>query len=141
MGLFDRFKKPVIATEQVEAELDFLSAIEAHIRWKVRLESYISGEGKEALDASVVGRDDQCVLGKWIHGPGNDKFGKMPLFHGLMESHAGFHQCAAQVIQNADAGDAGKAVEILTRGCYAKYSNRVKADLARLSIELGAPEG
>jgi hypothetical protein len=43
------------------------------------------------------------------------------------------------VIQSVDQGDAEKAVEILTRGCYAKYSNKAKAELARLSIELGTP--
>jgi hypothetical protein len=138
MGLFDKFKKPVIQ-EAVPDDLDFMSAIEAHIRWKVRLETYINGESKEQLDAAVVGRDDQCALGKWIHGPGGAKYGELPLFQGLRETHAGFHQCAAQVIQNVDQGDTAKAVEILTRGCYAKYSNKAKAELARLSIELGTP--
>lgn len=138
MGLFDKFKKPV-QVEQVADDLDFMGAIEAHIRWKVRLESYISGESKEQLDPAVVGTDNQCALGKWIHGPGGARYDSLPVFQGLKESHAGFHQCAAQVIQNVDLGDTEKASEILTRGCYAKYSNKVKAELARLSIALGSP--
>lgn len=139
MGLFDKFKKPVM-TEAAPDDLDFMGAIEAHIRWKVRLESYISGESEEQLDPSVVGRDDQCALGKWIHGPGGTRYDSLPVFQSLRETHAGFHQCAAQVIQSVDEGDTDKAGEILSRGCYAKYSNKVKAELARLSIELGSNE-
>lgn len=137
MGLFDKFKKPVVVVAAPD-DLDFMGAIEAHIRWKVRLESYISGEGKEQLDPAVVGKDDQCALGKWIYGPGGKKYNALTVFRSLRETHAGFHQCAAQVIQRVDEGDTDKASEILTRGCYAKYSNKVKAELARLSIELGS---
>ncbi|MBZ0106225.1 MAG: CZB domain-containing protein [Sulfuricella denitrificans] len=139
MGLFDKFKKPVVA-EAAPDDLDFMGAIEAHIRWKVRLESYISGESNEQLDPAVVGKDDQCALGKWIHGPGGAKYDGLPVFQSLRETHAGFHQCAAQVIESVDAGDIEKAGEILSRGCYARHSNKVKAELARLSIELGSIE-
>ena len=137
MGLFDKFKKPVVAIATPD-DLDVMGAIEAHIRWKVRLESYISGEGEEELDPDVVGKDDQCALGKWIYGPGGAKYDSLPVFQSLKETHTGFHQCAAQVIQSVDEGDVDKAGEILSRGCYAKYSNKVKAELARLSIELGS---
>lgn len=135
MGLFDKFRKSVVPVAEPD-DLDFMGAIEAHIRWKVRLENYISGEGKEQLDPAVVGKDDQCALGKWIYGPGGRKYDALTIFRSLRDTHAGFHQCAAQVVQSVDEGDADKASEILTRGCYAKYSNKVKAELARLSIEL-----
>ncbi|MBU0593281.1 MAG: CZB domain-containing protein [Pseudomonadota bacterium] len=139
MGLFDKFKAPVAAAA-VPDDLDFMGAIEAHIRWKVRLEAYVSGDGAEKLDPAVVGKDDLCALGKWIYGPGGVNYGALPLFQSLKETHAGFHQCAAQVIQSADEGDTVKASEILSRGCYAKHSNKVKAELARLSIELDNSE-
>lgn len=139
MGLFDKFRKPAESTAASD-DLDFMGAIEAHIRWKVRLEDYISGAGKEQLDPAVIGRDDQCALGKWIHGSGGTRYNALPLFQSLKESHAGFHQCAAQVVQSVDEGDAAKAGEILSRGCYAKYSSKVKTELARISIELGGNE-
>jgi hypothetical protein len=139
MGLFDKFKKPVVAVAAPD-DLDFMGAIEAHIRWKVRLEAYITGESKEKLDSAVVEKDDQCALGKWIYGSGGERYSAMPLFQSLKETHTGFHQCAAQVIQSVDEGDLIKAGEILSRGCYAKHSSKVKAELARLSIELGGNE-
>ncbi len=51
-------------------EFNFMNAIEAHVRWKVRLEAYINGTNEEELDADVVCRDDQCMLGQWIYGKG-----------------------------------------------------------------------
>ncbi len=79
MGLFDKFKKPVVVVAAPD-DLDFMGAIEAHIRWKVRLESYISGEGREQLDPDVVGKDNQCALGKWIYGPGGQKYNALTVF-------------------------------------------------------------
>ncbi len=117
-------------------ELNFMAAIEAHVRWKVRLETYISGTGDEQLDAEVVCRDDQCMLGKWIYGPGGEKFGSHPKFPGLRETHKEFHRCAGEVIRRADSGDTDAARELLCKGDYAKYSHRIKSELARLSLEL-----
>lgn len=117
-------------------ELNFMAAIEAHVRWKVRLEAYISGTSQEQLDPEVVCRDDQCVLGKWIHGPGSARYGNHPKFPGLRDTHKEFHRCAGDVIRKVDTGDTDSARELLCKGDYAKYSHRIKSELARLSLEL-----
>lgn len=117
-------------------ELNFMNAIEAHVRWKVRLEAYINGTGEERLDPSVVCRDDQCVLGKWIYGAGGERYGEHPKFPGLRETHRAFHQSAGEVIRKVDSGDTEGARELLCRGEYAKYSHRIKSELARMSLEL-----
>ncbi len=116
--------------------IDFFTAIEAHVRWKIRLESYIAGSSEETLDAEVVGRDDQCALGKWIHSAGKERFGNHPKFPELRDIHARFHQCAGDVIRACDRGELDKARESLAKGDYARYSQRVKAELARLALEL-----
>jgi hypothetical protein len=126
--------EPKINTEL--DELDFYMAIEAHVRWKVRLESYINGTSEEQLNPDVVCRDDQCALGKWIYGPGGVRFGGHPKFPDLRDVHAQFHRCAGDVIRSVDRGDIDQARDLLLRGDYAKCSQRVKAELARLALEL-----
>lgn len=47
---------------------DFDNAVEAHRAWKVKLRHAIAA--KEHLDAATICKDDQCALGKWLHGDG-----------------------------------------------------------------------
>ncbi len=129
--------KNTTVTEAVcGGELDFMSAIEAHVRWKVRLEAYIAGTGEESLDADQVCRDDLCLLGKWIYGHGGATYGSHPKFSSLKEIHGEFHRCAGDVIRAVDRGQPEQARDMLCKGEYAKYSHRVKAELARLGLEL-----
>lgn len=147
MGLFDVFKKspakaaaaPAPAARENSA-IDFMAAIEAHVRWKVRLENYIDGTTTEKLDPTIVGMDNQCVLGKWIYGAGGEKYGTNPLFQEIREIHAAFHKCSAGIMCQADAGDRAGAIEALHRGDHFKHSQRIKAKLARLHLELQGGE-
>jgi len=116
--------------------LDFMSAIEAHVRWKVRLEAYIAGTGDESLDPEVVSRDDQCMLGKWLYGEGGQSHGEQPRFQAVKDIHADFHRAAGDVVRTVDAGEPEKAKDLLCKGDYADYSHRIKAELARLALEL-----
>lgn len=125
-----------MTTQNGDSELDFMGAIEAHVRWKIRLEAYINGTSQEHLDADVICRDDQCALGKWIYGDGGAKYGEYPMFPVLKQTHMNFHQSAGDIVRMVDAGDTDGALTLLNSGDYARYSHRVKSDLARLSIEL-----
>ncbi|MFA5530831.1 MAG: CZB domain-containing protein [Thiohalomonadaceae bacterium] len=116
--------------------IDFFTAIEAHVRWKIRLEAYIAGTSEEKLDPDTVARDDQCALGKWIHSSGGARFGSHPKFPELRDIHAQFHRCAGEVIRAIDRGEIDTARESLAKGEYARYSQRIKAELARLALEL-----
>ncbi|MDP2879368.1 MAG: CZB domain-containing protein [Sulfuricella sp.] len=147
MGLFDIFKKsepatPAAAPSVPAADtvsstgIDFMAAIEAHVRWKARLENYIDGTTTEKLDVEVVGMDNQCPLGKWIYGAGGDKYNANPLFQEIRESHADFHKCSAGIMRQADTGDKEGAIEALHHGEHFKLSQRIKVKLARLHIEL-----
>lgn len=120
----------------VDTEFDFLSAIEAHVRWKIRLEAYIAGTSDEELNEEIVGSDVQCALGQWIYGEGGEKHGDHPKFEGLKETHMAFHNCAGGVVRAVHTGELDKAWELLRGGEYGKYSHQIKAELARLSLEL-----
>ncbi|OOZ40338.1 hypothetical protein BOW53_08170 [Solemya pervernicosa gill symbiont] len=117
-------------------QLNFLEAIEAHVRWKIRLEAYIAGTSEEQLNAEVICKDDQCVLGKWIYGPGGVKYGELHKFVDLKDTHTHFHTSAGNVVRLVDGGDVDGARELLCKGEYAKLSHRIKAKLARLSLQL-----
>ncbi|HXE38344.1 MAG TPA: methyl-accepting chemotaxis protein [Azonexus sp.] len=102
--------------------LDIDGAIMAHARWKQRLLDYVAGGG-EPLDPAVVGRDDQCALGGWIHGDGR-QLSASARYSELKAEHAGFHRCAAEIVRAYLAGDA-KAARQRIAGEFAKRSQRV----------------
>ena len=83
--------------EQIRGEIDLSDAVQAHINWKLRLQNYLNGKSDETLDPMVICRDDQCVLGKWIHGPALRHFEGDATFHQLCADHAEFHVFAGQV--------------------------------------------
>jgi hypothetical protein len=147
MGLLDWFtggKQPDAAAAASDgrqnersgevAGLNFKSAVDAHMKWKIRLDAYISGTGDEKLDAAVVCRDDQCPLGKWIYGRGGGEFGYSETFFDMKAHHAHFHRCAGDIVLAAQTGDKEKAHHLLHHGDYVHASERVKKLLARLFV-------
>lgn len=92
--------------------MNLKDAIDAHSKWKVRLRMFLSGTG-EKLDPAVVERDNQCDLGKWIHGEGA-RHGASADYQKLRTEHALFHRCAAKVVRTAMAGKKAEAGAMLT---------------------------
>ena len=128
---------PAEASMEV-AGLNFMTAIEAHIKWKSRLESYIQGTGKEDLKVETVCRDDQCPLGKWIYSTGGERFGTIDTFGEMKGQHALFHQCAGRVLDTAQQGRKEEAMRLLQYGDYVRASEQVKRLLAKLYVRLNA---
>lgn len=120
------------------AGLNFMTAIEAHIKWKSRLENYIQGTSSEDLKVETVCRDDQCPLGKWIYGTGGERFGSIDTFGEMKGQHALFHQCAGRVLETAQAGKKDEAMRLLQYGDYVRASEQVKRLLAKLYVRLNA---
>ncbi|MBI4989360.1 MAG: CZB domain-containing protein [Rhodocyclales bacterium] len=120
------------------AGLNFMTAIEAHIKWKSRLENYIQGTSTEDLKVEVVCRDDQCPLGKWIYGTGGERFGTIDTFGDMKGHHALFHQCAGRILETAQAGKKDEALRLLQYGDYVRASEQVKRQLAKLYVRLNA---
>ncbi|MFO1349928.1 MAG: CZB domain-containing protein [Gammaproteobacteria bacterium] len=118
--------------EEESAGLNFRTAIEAHQKWKARLQAVIDENSSESLSVEVISRDDQCALGKWIHGVGGQRFGHGDLFQKLRKNHAFFHVCAGRVLQLAQAGKKSDAQAILMSGDYARVSQDVVMDLAHM---------
>ena len=127
------------ADDPLEAEaagLDFKGAIEAHQRWKVRLQEVIEGRSEEVLDPAVVARDDCCALGKWIYGTGGAEFSEFPGFAELKRDHAHFHRCAGRVLTLARSGRTQEAREEIMHGEFARISRNVVMKLAQMYTRL-----
>ena len=84
--------------------MDFDDAIAAHITWKVRLSQFIEGTRSDSISSADVEQDNRCDLGKWIHGEGA-AFKAAPHYQDLVEKHAHFHKCAAEVVRKVESGD------------------------------------
>jgi len=106
------------------ADFDFDKAIEAHRQWKVTLRKAISGHQK--LDADTLCRDDQCPLGRWIHGPGGQLWGSKPRFVELTQRHADFHKAAGEVAHKINAAQFTDAERLIGSGSrFAQASTEV----------------
>ena len=97
--------------------MNFDNAINSHAQWKRKLASYLS-KPDQSLKASVIGVDNECELGKWLHGEGG-KYSKLPEFSTLMSDHARFHQAAADVVRRADSGQ--KVSDEVALGSNSKF--------------------
>lgn len=84
--------------------MDFDQAIQAHLDWKSKLAKYIASPDK-SLNAEVICKDNQCVLGKWIYSEGKTMAGNLPDFEKLRSAHADFHKQAAEIVRRADRGE------------------------------------
>ncbi len=118
------------AEDEVQG-LNFRSAIEAHQKWKGRLQAVLDGVGETDLCVDTVRCDHHCLLGKWIHGPGGARFGHHEAFQQLKQEHAAFHRLAGQVLQLHRAGDE-IAAQRLYRQDYLQISQNVVLQLARM---------
>lgn len=121
-----------IKKAQIREEINLLDAINAHIKWKVRLQDYLNGTSQEKLDPMVICRDDQCVLGKWIHGPALKHFHEEESFHQLRADHAQFHFIAGNVVKHVQSNERTQA-EALMDGEYKLVSRKVVQALTELN--------
>ena len=117
--------------------MNFDDAIAAHIKWKVRLNQFIDGTSAEKLQSSVVCKDNNCDLGKWIYGEGA-KYKPLPHYQDLVKKHANFHVCAADVVKKVEGNDKTGAKASLG-GPFAVASKETVAAIMELKKEAAKP--
>lgn len=130
---------PTAANDEDEsiAGLNFKTALESHLGWKVRLMNVIDGTSEETIDPRIVSCDDQCTLGKWLHGEGAIQFGEQVGFQNVVTAHAHFHRCAGHALELALDGKNQEAAAEVSGGAFAKASLEVSRYLMRLWRDLG----
>lgn len=132
VGFFGLSRVAAKRKARIRGEINLMDAINAHVKWKVRLEDYLGGTSHERLDPMVIGRDDQCVLGKWIHGPAMKHFHEDTTFHQLRSDHAHFHFIAGNIVKHVLAHERALA-EGLLKGDYKHASRKVMQALTELN--------
>jgi len=92
----------------------------------------MDGHSEEKLDPMAVCRDDQCALGKWIHGPALRHFHEDGTFHQLRTDHAQFHLIAGNVVKHVQAHERTAAQALLDKE-YQHTSHKVVYALTELN--------
>ena len=78
-------------------------AVKAHAAWKMKLLAYIRDPSKR-LDPAIVGVNNRCPLGIWLHGEVKQKLAGMPEFEALIAEHARFHRAVGSAVEQVNAG-------------------------------------
>lgn len=123
VNVFKLDNTPVVVNEERRAKdsplrnektknLSFNDAKNAHIKWKARLVNFINGKSTEHLEVDKVCRDDQCELGKWIHGPAL-QYGQTADYTNLKQSHKEFHESVGEIVECVDKGLVKEAKSLL----------------------------
>jgi methyl-accepting chemotaxis protein len=99
--------------------MNFDEAIQAHASWKMKLSSYLRNPDG-SLNPDEICKDNQCTLGKWLHGEGkayaaNTEYGM------LKTAHANFHKEAADIVRRATGGQ--KVSDETVLGAKSKFSD------------------
>ncbi len=112
----------------------FYHAVEAHIKWKIRLQKHLDGTSNEKLNPEVICLDNQCALGKWIYGDGQ-RYRDMEGFEELRLTHADFHRCASDVVRKTDSGEK-KLAEKIFKNDYSLLSKNITRMLVKMNTVL-----
>lgn len=111
-------------------------AIDAHAQWKIRLRTAI--HTKQPLDTATIARDDQCELGKWLHGEAKARYGTAPIFAELLSRHAVFHVAAGDVAKAIEAGQFAEAERLLGAPAFVVASRQVTMAIMELKVSVKA---
>jgi hypothetical protein len=122
------------ATPVRRGRIDIKEAIDAHVRWRQRLEDYIRGAGP--LGAGDAADDDRCELGQWLHGEGQNRYGHLELFEDLKSAHTQLHERVGNILGRVRAGQRDEALAELHAVEYSRATARVKNLLAKLYVEV-----
>ena len=116
------------------------AGIGAHGAWKLKLRTAMT-TGNTDLKPDVVRCDDQCALGKWLHGSTIDAQTRLGMPYKVNKRvHAEFHECAARVVELILAGQTAKA-EALLEGEFTERSEKVVRALTKWRGELLSSTG
>jgi len=112
-------------------DINLDNAIKAHADWRAKLRT--AANNGDTLDEDMVGRDDCCELGRWLHGAAASRYSLRPTFVSLIGAHAHFHKEAEKVARTINKGEGSKAINMLSSGT--PFSN-ASSEVGRLIINL-----
>jgi len=116
--------------------VDLNAAIQKHAEWKFKFHNAIlSGE---PMDASAIAKDNNCKMGKWLHGEARTLYGQKGAYARCLANHAAFHGEAAKVAAAINAKKKDVAEKMLANGsAFSEASKKVAVSIIELKNEIG----
>jgi methyl-accepting chemotaxis protein len=106
-----------------DKKLDLSAAKSAHLNWKVRLRTFLDGQG--ALTEAEAVSHQQCAFGKWYYSEGLKNYGHIRELKEVEEPHAELHRTIKEIIKAKSAGDKATAERLY--GNVDQLSRRIVA--------------
>jgi methyl-accepting chemotaxis protein len=111
--------------------MDLDSAIQKHAAWKFKFRNALYSN--EPMDAAAISKDNNCEMGKWLHGEAKALYGKNGSYAKCVADHAAFHVEAGRVAVAVNAKKADEAERMMAAGSqFAEISKRVAVSIIEL---------
>ena len=117
--------------EELLSGLNLKEVLDAHKGWKSKLENELSGQSSVPIDVTETAKDHVCTLGKWVYGPGKNKYAALPEYESMRKAHANFHLVAAEVVIEHQSGNKEQAQNLL-KTKFRNASNSNQLELVKL---------
>jgi hypothetical protein len=115
--------------------VDFNEAIQKHAQWKFKFHQALLTN--EAMDTQAISKDNNCELGKWLHGEAKALYKHCKAHTKCVADHAAFHREAGKVAAAVSAGRKGDAEKLLAAGsAFSEASKVVAVTLIELQNEI-----
>jgi methyl-accepting chemotaxis protein len=116
--------------------MDLNIAIQKHAEWKFKFREALHNH--QTMEASTIGKDNQCELGKWLHGEAQALYSKHPEFAPCVNAHAAFHAEAGKVAAQVTAGKI-EVVELMlaSNSSFSEASKKVSVCIIALKNRIG----
>lgn len=113
------------------------SAVSKHGEWKIKLRTAIARN--EKLEQFSISRDNNCELGKWLHGEAKTKYGNLSTYRECVEKHAKFHTEVGKIASVINAGRKTEAEAMLGVSTpFSTASQNVGLAIMRLKREINS---
>jgi len=124
-----------LKTKQIGKAFELKDAIPAHTKVKINLRN--AAVNGQHVDADTLRRDDACALGHWLHGEGEQRYGRNASFGSLKQTHRDFHRVAGKVADLINTGRLDAASQQLTNNSeFARATQSVVAEVMALHREI-----
>jgi hypothetical protein len=107
----------------------------AHMRWVTRVHDLL--EDRDHWSAAELPDHHGCSLGKWYYGVGQSRFGALPAFVSMENSHEQFHAAVRAVMDSHQRGD-GQAARAAATECE-RLSEEIVGSLDTLASQAAEP--
>ncbi len=115
--------------------MDLDGAIQKHAQWKFKFRNALYNN--EHMDATAISKDNNCEIGKWLHGEAKALYGKQACYEKCVADHAAFHVEAGKIAAVINAKKADEAERMMAAGApFSESSRKVGVSIIELKNEI-----